>query len=102
MTDLWFTSSQEAFKTFLIGFITSGHTVDDNVMEELTNFTDEFVSFIPKQFYFTSDAVEAYIDDLDYNISEENRHWFPLKFNERRYIKTLESWIKDLIQIHSD
>ena len=94
---------KEAFKTFLIGYLTSGHTVDDNVMKELNDFTNEFVSILPKQHYFTSDAVEVYIDDLDLNLSEENRHWFPLKFDERRYIKTLESWIQKLfLQIPPD
>ena len=88
---------KEAFKTFLIGYLTAGHTVDDDVMEELNHFTDWFVSVIHEKHFFTSEAVEIYIEDLDQAISEKNRHWFPLEFNERRYIKTLESWIKNLV-----
>ena len=89
---------EEAFKDFLIGYVVAGHTVDDNVMNEMNELTNQFVDSLYAEYYFTSDATELFIDFLEENLSEENKHWFPLRYDKYRYIRTLEGWIKHLIE----
>ena len=86
---------KEAFKTFLIGYLIAGHTLDDNAQNEFNDLTNQFIDVVHPDHYFTSIAVEFYIDYLDQNLTEETKSFIPVKFNERRYIKTLESWIKN-------
>ena len=86
---------KDAFKTFLIGYISAGHTLDDDAQNEINDLTNQFVDGIFPDYCFTSTAVKFYVEYLDENLSEETKSFVPVRFNERRYIKTLESWIKD-------
>ena len=89
------------FKNFLIGYVSAGHTVDDDVMEELNTLTNEFINNLYSCYFFTEQGTGAYIEFLDERLSEKNRHWFPLRFDKSRYVKHLEKWIKHLIN-HND
>ena len=89
---------EQSFKDFLISYVVSGHTVDDDVMNELNRLTDEFIDIIDPYYFFTKNATGAYIDYLDDRLSDENRHWFPLRFDKSRYHGLLEKWIKWLLK----
>ena len=89
----------DAFSDFLIGYVTAGHTVDDEVMKELNSLTNEFINNIYSDYFFTENATGAYIEFLDERLTDENRHWFPLRFDESRYVKHLEQWIRSLLKI---
>ena len=89
---------EETFKRFLIGYVSAGHTVDQDVIDELSNLTDEFINWLDPHYCFTENATSAYIEFLDENLSESNRHWFPLRFDKCRYVDMLEKWIKHLIE----
>ena len=89
----------DAFGDFLIGYVIAGHTVDDDVMEELNILTNEFISSIDSYYLFTENATGAYIEFLDERLSNENRHWFPLRFDKSRYVNHLEKWIRRLLKV---
>ena len=88
---------KETFRQFLVGYVSAGHTVDESIMDELRTLSDEFVQSIYPGYYFTSNATDLFIEFLNERLSDENRHWFPLRFNEERYIDMLENWIKYII-----
>ena len=89
----------DAFNDFLIGYVTAGHTVDDDVMEELNKLTDEFINAIYSDYLFTENATGAYIEFLDQRLTDKNRHWFPLRFDMDRYVNHLEKWIRYRLKI---
>ena len=89
----------QAFIDFLITYVVSGHTVDEDVMEELNKLTDEFVNNIYSCYFFTENAVGAYIEYLNERLTDENRHWFPLRFNKDRYAEHLEKYIRWRLKI---
>ena len=86
-----------AFNDFLFGYIVAGHTIDDSVSEELNNLTNEFVNNIYSEYIFTEQGTSAYIEFVKGRLSDENKHWFPLRFNEQRYLIHLEKWIMYII-----
>ena len=89
----------DAFEDFLIGYVVAGHTVDDNVMEELNKLTDEFIKHLYSDYLFTEIGISAYIEFLDERLTDDNRHWFPLRFDKDRYIDHLEKWIRYRLKI---
>ena len=89
---------EDSFKKFLIGYVSAGHTVDDSVMEELNALTNEFINWLDPNYLFTENAIGAYIEFLKERLSDENRHWFPLRFDKHRYIDCLVNWIKYLLK----
>ena len=88
---------EETFKRFLIGYVSAGHTVDDSVLEELDRLTDEYIKgFYSDYQYFTEDSVRFYLEVLEWNLSDDNKHWFPLRYDRQRYVNCLVNWIKKL------
>ena len=88
---------EETFKRFLTGYVSARHTVDREAMDELINLTDQFINWLDPQYCFTENAVSTYIEFLDDNMSEANKHFFPLRFDKCRYVDFLEKWIRHLI-----
>ena len=82
------------FKCFLIGYVSAGHTVDKCAMDELFDLASDFVKNIHPSYYFTSYAVELFIDYIQTNMSQTNRHFFVFQFNESRYVEHLENLLK--------
>ena len=91
---------ETTFKRFLIGYIAAGRTYDDSAMEELENLTNEFINWMDPHYCFTSNATSAYCEFLYERMSEENKHWFPLRFDKDRYVNLLEKWIRHLLEAH--
>ena len=89
----------DAFKRFLVGYVSAGHTLDDSAQEELENIAYEFVNWLDSNYLFTEQGTRVYIEFLDERLSDENRHWFPLRFDKDRYIRHLEKWIRHLVKI---
>ena len=90
---------EETFKRFLIGYVVAGHTLDDEAEDELNNLTNDFINWLDPRFCFTENAVSTYIEFLDERLSDENRHWFPIRFDKDRYVDLLEKWIRHLVKI---
>ena len=88
---------ETTFKRFLIGYVSAGHTLDDEAEDELNNLTDQFINWLDPHYLFTENATSTYIEFLDENMSEANKHFFKFKFNKCRYVDFLEKWIKHLI-----
>ena len=90
---------EKTFKRFLIGYVSAGHTLDDEAEDELNNLTNDFINGLDPRFCFTENAVSTYIEFLDERLSDENRHWFPIRFDKDRYVDLLEKWIRHLVKV---
>ena len=88
---------EETFKSFLIGYVSAGHTVDREAMDELINLTDQFINWLDPHYCFTENATTTYLEFLEENMSDANKHFFCLVFDKCRYVDFLEKWIKHLI-----
>ena len=88
---------KDTFMNFLKCYISAGHTFDDDSLEELSKLTNEFIEKLHPDFYFTTFGICSYIAYLDDNMSETNRHFFKLWFNENRYVDFLGKWIKKIL-----
>ena len=90
----------DAFNDFLIDYVVIGHTVNESVMEKLIKITDEFINnCIYSEYFFTENATIAYIEFLDERLCDEDKHWFPLRFDKDRYVEHLEKWIRGRLKI---
>jgi len=90
---------EETFKCFLIGYVSAGHTVDREAIDELANLTDEFINWLDPHYCFTENATSTYLEFLDENMSDTNKHFFGnMLFDKCRYVDNLEKWIKHLIK----
>ena len=90
---------EDKFKRFLVGYVSAGHTLDDSAQEELENLAYEFVNWLDPHYLFTENAISTFIEFLDERLSDENKHWFPLRFDKCRYVEHLEKWIRRLLKV---
>ena len=88
---------EETFKSFLIGYVSAGHTVDREAMDELINLTDQFINWLDPHYCFTENATTTYLEFLEENMSDANKHFFCLVFDKCRYVDFLEKQIKRCI-----
>lgn len=88
------------FKQFLIGYVSAGHTYTDDAMEELERLTDDFLNERDTDAYFRDIVVEAYCEEMNEKLSDENKGFFHCYYNETRYIQRLENYIKHIIDKH--
>ena len=89
------TNLKELFSQFLRGYISEGHTVTLESEKEVSRLTDEwFEGFDVEDFYFTSEQFIDYLDYLKENLSEENRGFYHLNYNERHFIDLLAKYLK--------
>ena len=86
------------FKGFLFGYVSAGHTVDIPASKELFDLANQYVNYTHPSFYFTSYAVEEFIANIQEHMSQTNRHFFVLEFNECRYVEHLENLLKRWIE----
>ena len=92
---------EDTFKRFLVGYVSAGHTLDDSAQEELEDLADKFVKSVYPQYIFTSNATDLFVHDLRQEMSIDNQSFFKLSFNESRYVKHLEDWIRYLSESNS-
>ena len=91
---------ENKFKQFLIGYVSAGHTVTSEAMEELERLTDDFIDNTYPDYYFRDITVENYCEEMNEKLSDNNKHYFHCYYNETRYIKQLEDYIKHIIDKH--
>ena len=82
------------FRCFLFCYVAAGHTVDKSASNELMDLASQYVKFIHPSYYFTSYAVEEFIAYLQKHMSQTNRHFFVLDYDDVRYIGHLEDLLK--------
>ena len=92
------TKLKEKFKQFLIGYVSAGHTVTIEAMDELERLTDDFLNERDTDVYFRDIVVEAYCEEMNEKLSDENKHFFGSYYDETRYIQHLENYIRRLIK----
>ena len=89
------TNLKELFEQFLRGYISESHTVSLESEKEVSRLTDEwFEGFDVEDFYFTSEQLIDYLDYLKENLSEENRGFYHLYYNERHFIDLLGKYLR--------
>lgn len=85
------------YKRFLIGYVLVGHNCTDSAKKEVCDLTNRFVDSCDLESFFTSEGVSDYVAFLERHISDKNRRFVNYTFNERRYVRRIEEWIKWLI-----
>ena len=85
------------YKQLLIDYISGdSQIVKMEGIYELDELTDSFISRLNPDQYFTTETTMLYLEFLEHNMSDENKHYFTLEFDEWRYIEQLELMIKSL------
>ena len=93
---------KNSFEGFLRSYASHGCTVDLPSCEELDTFTTDYINQMDPFFYFTSIGVEDYLDYLKAHLTDTNKHFFVLQFDERRYTRFLEIWIQGLFELDQE
>ena len=88
----------KSFEAFLTTYASHGCTVTISSGNELNDLTADFIKNLDPFFCFQSFAVEDYLEYLRKHMTDENKHFFCLSFDERRYSLFLEIWIRGLIE----
>ena len=86
------------FEDFLLAYASDGCTVTIPSGNELNTLTSDFIKNLDPFLCFTSFGVEDYLDYLRDHMTDANKHFFVLQFDERRYTRFLEMWIQQLIR----
>ena len=90
---------KNSFKDFLSSYASHGCTVTIPAVEELDTLTTDYINQMDPFFGFTSFGVEDYLDYLKAHLTDTNKHFFCLVFDERRYTRFLEIWIQGLFEL---
>ena len=88
----------KSFEAFLTTYASHGCTVTISSGNELNDLTADFIKNLDPFFCFQSFAVEDYLKYLRKHMTDENKHFFCLSFDERRYTRFLEMEIRYLIE----
>ena len=73
---------EDYYFQFLIGYVSAGHTGTNKAMNDLHNITNEYISGVysnPNCYdFFTTDELKFYLEVLEWNLQDENKHYFHL------------------------
>ena len=89
---------KKSFEDFISSYASHGCTVTIPAVEELDTLTTDYINQMDPFFGFTSFGVEDYLDYLKAHLTDTNKHFFVLGFDEQRYTRFLEIWIQDLLE----
>lgn len=89
---------KNSFEDFLAAYASDGCTVTIPSGEELNTLTTDYINQMDPFFCFTSFGVEDYLDYLKAHLTDTNKHFFVLGFDEQRYTRFLEIWIQGLFE----
>ena len=93
---------EDYYFQFLTGYVSAGHTVTREAMNDLNNITNEFISIVysdlNRDCFFTIDELKYYLEVLEWTLQDENKHYFHLCFDKQRYIECLIDLIRMLIK----
>ena len=82
--------------------ITPKQTVSEEAMDDLCRITKEYedgvYSTLDRDKFFTKDDLKFYLEVLQWNLQDENIHYFYLSYDKQRYIECLIDMIKLLIK----
>jgi len=88
----------KSFEDFLRSYASHGCTVNITAVEELDTLTTDYINQMDPFFCFTSFGVEDYLDYLKAHLTDTNKNFFVLGFDEQRYTRFLEIWIQSLFE----
>ena len=93
---------EETFRQFLVDYVSSKQTVNQEAMDDLNRITDEYInggySTLDRNKFFTKYELKFYLEVLDMNLQDDNKHFFWLSYDKQRYIECLIDMIKLLIK----
>ena len=88
---------KEYFKQFLYGYISAGHTVDDEAEKEAKHLTTEYVyDVLDDEDCFKYPVLCDYVSYMYDRLNDDYIELFTLYCNERRYSHLLEKYIQHL------
>ena len=84
-----------------MNYTTSKQTVSEEAMDDLCRITKEYQNGVYSLFdtdeFFTKNDLKFYLEVLQTNLQDENKHFFCLQYDKQRYIECLIDTIKSLI-----
>ena len=83
----------DRYYQFLINYVSSKQTVNQEAMDDLNRITDEYLDGVystpDKNKFFTKQELNYYLEVLNMNLQDSNKHFFILGFDKQRYIDCL-------------
>lgn len=84
----------DKFIKFLIGYTCDWHTTTDELNETLQRITEEYVSHLPTDAYYTTRTLKRYLYLLNQILNEDLKGFITLRFNEVRYTNLLIKYLQ--------
>ena len=90
----------DCYYQFLIDYVSSKQTVNQDAMDNLNKITNEYLnsvySTLDHNKFFTKHELKWYLEVLDMNLQDENKHFFNLCYDKHWYNECLIDMIKRL------
>ena len=87
---------------FLMMYVSTKQTVSDEAMDDLCRITKEYEDGVystpDRDKFFTKDDLIFYLEVLQWNLQDENKHFFCLQYDKQRYNECLIDMIRMLIK----
>ena len=91
---------EETLRQFLIDYVSSKQTVNQEAIDDLNRITDEYInggySTLDRNKFFTKYELKFYLEVLDMNLQDENKHFFCLCYDKQWYNECLIDMIRRL------
>ena len=84
-----------------MNYATSKQTVSDEALDDICRIIKEYengvYSILDPNKFFTKDDLKYYLEVLQWNLQDDNKHFFWLSYDKQRYIECLIDMIKSFI-----